>query len=179
MLIDLAQATLLVVDIQEKLVPAVLNSEAHVQRVGWLLDVARDMDLPVVFSEQYPAGLGATLPVLRQRVPTAPVVEKLHFSCVAGQCLPDSLLARPQVLLVGMEAHVCVLQTALELKALGKDVFVVADCITSRAQIGLDTALIRYQQEGVRLVTREMVLFELLRASGTPLFRQMSKQYLR
>ena len=87
-------------------------------------------------------------------------------------------MARRQVVLVGMEAHVCVLQTALELKAAGKEVFVVTDGISSRAQHDLDTALLRYQQAGVWLVSREMVLFELLRSSGDPMFRQMSQRYL-
>ena len=125
-----------------------------------------------------PAVDAFTVEALAKLCPDAPVVEKKHFSCVAAQCLPDSLMARRQVVLVGMEAHVCVLQTALELKAAGKEVFVVTDGISSRAQHDLDTALLRYQQAGVWLVSREMVLFELLRSSGDPMFRQMSQRYL-
>jgi nicotinamidase-related amidase len=178
MLIQRDDATLLVVDIQEKLLPAVLDPQGLVSRVGWLLQASVDLGLPVVLSEQYPSGLGHTVEALARLCPDAPVVEKKHFSCVAAQCLPDSLMARRQVVLVGMEAHVCVLQTALELKAAGKEVFVVTDGISSRAQHDLDTALLRYQQAGVWLVSREMVLFELLRSSGNPMFRQMSQRYL-
>lgn len=178
MLIQRDDATLLVVDIQEKLLPAVLDPQGLVSRVGWLLQASVDLGLPVVLSEQYPSGLGHTVEALAKLCPDAPVVEKKHFSCVAAQCLPDSLMARRQVVLVGMEAHVCVLQTALELKAAGKEVFVVTDGISSRAQHDLDTALLRYQQAGVWLVSREMVLFEMLRSSGHPQFRQISQQYL-
>ncbi|MFO1233935.1 MAG: hydrolase [Rivihabitans pingtungensis] len=178
MLMQRDDATLLVVDIQDKLLPAVLDPQGLVERAGWLISAANDLGLPVVLSEQYPSGLGHTVEALRQLCPDAPTVEKKHFSCVAEHCLPDSLLARRQVILIGMEAHVCVLQTALELKAAGKEVFVVTDCISSRAQSDLDTALLRYQQAGVWLVSREMVLFEMLRSSGHPQFRQISQQYL-
>ena len=97
---------------------------------------------------------------------------------MAEHCLPDSLLARRQVILIGMEAHVCVLQTALELKAAGKEVFVVTDCISSRAQSGPRHRLAALSAGRVWLVSREMVLFEMLRSSGHPQFRQISQQYL-
>lgn len=178
MLIDVNQATLLVVDIQEKLLPAIHDPQNHVTQVRKLIKAAVDANLPVVFSEQYPKGIGHTVAAIRECAPDAPVVEKMHFSCVAADCLPSSLLERPQVVLCGMEAHVCVLQTALELKALGKTVFIVSDCIASRSEHDYQTALCRYEQEGIYLVTREMVLFESLRVSGTLLFRQMSQSYL-
>ncbi|MGL6046230.1 MAG: isochorismatase family protein, partial [Vogesella sp.] len=94
MLIEKDDATLLVVDIQEKLVPAVLDADGMVARCHWLIAAAVDLGLPVVFSEQYPQGLGGTLPQLLEAAPQADVVEKLHFSCVAGQCLPDGLMSR-------------------------------------------------------------------------------------
>ena len=157
MLIDKDDATLLVVDVQQKLLPAVLDPQGMLARCRWLVSAAHDVGLPVVFSEQYPHGLGHTAPELLAAAPAALVVEKLHFSCVAAECLPESLLARNQVVVCGMETHVCVLQTVLELLALGKQVFVVA---------------------GAVLVTREMVLFEALRVSGSDVFRAMSKRYL-
>ncbi len=178
MLINAQEATLLVVDIQEKLVPATMNPQQHVANVKKLICAAVDAGVPVVFSEQYPQGIGHTLQVLLECAPEAEVVEKMHFSCVSSNCLPATVLTRRQVILCGMEAHVCVLQTAVELKALGLDVFVVQDCVTSRSQNDFDMAMVRYQQEGVYLLTREMVLFESLRVSGTDLFRQMSRSYL-
>lgn len=178
MLMNKDQATLLVVDIQQKLLPAVQDAEGMLARCRWLLGVARDVGLPVVFSEQYPQGLGGTVAPLLAEVPQAEVVEKLHFSCVAGDCLPASLLARPQVIVCGMEAHVCVMQTVLELLQAGKQVFVVSDAVSSRSAQDMAAGLQRMRDAGAVLVTREMVLFECLRVSGTDLFRQMSKRYL-
>jgi nicotinamidase-related amidase len=178
MLINKDDATLLVVDIQEKLVPAVQDASGMVARCRWLIAVAVDLGLPVVFSEQYPQGLGETLPLLSALAPQAAVVEKLHFSCMEGQCLPDSLMSRRQVIVCGMETHVCVLQTVMGLLQEGKQVFVVADAVSSRSLPDRDYGLQRMRDAGAVLVTREMVLFECLRVSGTPLFKQMSKRYL-
>ena len=178
MLIDVERATLLVVDIQDRLLPAVRDPDTLLARVDWLLRAAEAVGLPTVFTEQYPQGLGRTAAALRAAAPAAPVVEKRHFSCVAAATLPADVLAREQVVVCGMEAHVCVLQTALELKAAGKAVFVVADCIGSRAQSDYDIALRRFEQEGVRLVTREMVIYEALRVSGTEHFRRISREFL-
>lgn len=178
MLMQRDNATLLVVDIQQKLVPAVIDPDGMLARVRWLLGVAADTGLPVVFSEQYPQGLGHTVPELLAASPSAPVVAKRHFSCVAGQCLPDELMAREQVIVCGMETHVCVLQTVLELLATGKWVFVVADAVASRSAHDLELGLQRMRDAGAVLVSREMVLFELLREAGSDLFRNMSKRYL-
>jgi hypothetical protein len=102
-------------------------------------------------------------------------VEKLHFSCVAADCLPDSLLARKQVIVCGMETHVCVLQTVLQLLAQGKQVFVVADAVASRRDSDKQLGLQRMQAAGAVLVSREMVLFEMLGVAGSELFKAMSK----
>ncbi|OWY38466.1 hydrolase [Xenophilus sp. AP218F] len=178
MLMQRQQAGLLVVDIQEKLLPAVFDAEGLLARAGWLLGVARDHALPVVFSEQYPRGLGATLPALREAAPQGRVVEKLHFSCVAGQCLPADFLALPQIIVCGMETHVCVLQTVLDLLALGKQVFVAADAVSSRKPLDMELGLERMRAAGAVIVSREMVLFELLEQSGSEHFKTMSKRYL-
>lgn len=178
MLMQRDNATLLVVDVQQKLVPAVVDPAGMIARVRWLLGVAHETGLPVVFSEQYPQGLGHTVPELLTVAPQAPVVAKRHFSCVSGDCLPDELLAREQVIVCGMETHVCVLQTVLELLEAGKQVFVVADAVASRAPRDIELGLQRMRDAGAVLVSREMVLFELLREAGTDLFRSMSKRYL-
>ena len=179
MLMQCDDATLLVVDIQDKLLPAVLDPQGLVERAGWLMRAANDLGLPVVLSEQYPSGLGHTVEALRQLCPDAPTVEKKHFSCVAEHCLPDSLLARRQVILIGMEAHVCVLQTALELHAAGKEVYLVADAVSSRAPGDVHLALERMRAAGVQIVSREMVVFEWLRQAGTDSFRAISREFLR
>lgn len=178
MLMQIDQATLLVVDIQDKLLPAVDQADAMLAASLWLVGVAHDTGLPVVFSEQYPRGLGHTEASLLATAPQATVVEKLHFSCVAAECLPDSLLARKQVIVCGMETHVCVLQTVLQLLALGKQVFVVADAVASRRNSDKQLGLQRMQGAGAVLVSREMVLFEMLGVAGSELFKAMSRKYL-
>ncbi len=178
MLMQIDQATLLVVDIQDKLLPAVDQADSMLAASLWLVGVAHDTGLPIVFSEQYPRGLGHTEASLLALAPQASVVEKLHFSCVAADCLPDSLLARKQVIVCGMETHVCVLQTVLQLLAQGKQVFVVADAVASRRDSDKQLGLQRMQAAGAVLVSREMVLFEMLEVAGSELFKAMSKKYL-
>jgi nicotinamidase-related amidase len=108
-------------------------------------------------------------------------MEKVHFSCAAEPACMDRINAggREQIILTGAEAHVCVLQTALGLLAAGKQVFVVADCIGSRHPRDLELALGRMGAEGVRIVSREMVVFEWLHRAGTEVFREISREFLR
>ncbi|MCP9758474.1 hydrolase [Aquitalea sp. S1-19] len=178
MLMHKDKATLLVVDIQEKLTPAIAGAQNLIARARWLIAAAHDCALPVVFSEQYPQGLGHTLAELSAAAPDAVHVEKLHFSCVSAGCLPRSLLEREQVIVCGMETHVCVLQTVLGLLQLGKQVFVVADVVGSRADSDKELGLQRMRDAGAVLVSREMVLFEMLEKSGSEQFKAMSKKYL-
>lgn len=178
MLIDSSQATLLVIDVQEKLIGAVSDPAGTLARTRWLLAATAELGLPTVISEQYPKGLGHTVASLLEVAGAATVVEKQHFSCVAGECLPASLLAREQVIVCGMETHVCVLQTVLELLALGKQVFVVADACDSRTVFSKATGLERMRDAGAQIVTREMVLFELMRSAGHEKFRTISKTFL-
>ena len=178
MLIDPHKATLLVVDIQEKLIGAMSDAEGTRARARWLLAACADLALPIVISEQYPKGLGHTLAALTTAAPAAQVVEKTHFSCVAAECLPESLLRREQVIVCGMETHVCVLQTVLGLLSLGKHVFVVEDACDSRTPASKAAGLARMRDAGAQVVTREMVLFELMGSASHPLFRHISKTYL-
>ena len=125
-----------------------------------------------------PKGLGRTVPAIRMLLPEDAIGGKTMFSSVAAQCLvPLPGHDRPQVVLVGVETHVCVLQTALELLEEGKEVYVVADCVGSRRRARSRHALARLRQEGVRIVTREMVVFEWLGEAATPLFREVSREF--
>lgn len=178
MLMQQERATLLVVDVQEKLVGAVTDPAGMIARTRWLLGVASELGLPTVFSEQYPKGLGHTVPELKAAAPHAQIVDKTHFSCVAANCLPQAVFDREQVIVCGMETHVCVLQTVLELRALHKDVFVVADAVDSRSRANSELGLQRMRDAGAAIVSREMVLFELLHSASHEKFRQMSKTYL-
>jgi nicotinamidase-related amidase len=176
-----AQASrLVVVDVQERLLPAMHDGEAVVDACAWLVRVAQRLDVPVALTEQYPQGLGPTVARLRALVPEDAIAAKLAFSCAEAGCL-DGLpgAGRPQVVLAGIESHVCVLQSALGLAAAGNEVFVVADAVTSRAPDSRRLALDRLRQRGVAVVSREMVAFEWLARAGTDAFRVVSREFLR
>lgn len=181
MLINAKRSCLLVVDIQGKLVPAVHDHETLISHCQWLLEIAAIIGVPVLTSEQYPQGLGGTVAAIDSLVPAEGKMSKVHFSCAAdAQCLAKiNSTGRDQVIIVGMEAHVCVQQTALQLKAEGKEVFVVADAVGSRNPEDKALALERMRQNGLQIVSREMVAFEWMEKSGTDSFRQISKNYLR
>jgi nicotinamidase-related amidase len=180
MLIDAHRSLLLVLDVQEKLLPAIHDHQRVIANVAWLIRAARTFDIPVAATEQYPKGLGRTAAAVRALLPEGAIATKNHFSCVAAQCLPGLPGAdRPQIVIAGVEAHVCVLQTALELVEEGKEVYVAADCVGSRREADCELALARMRQEGVRIVSREMVVFEWLGEAGTPLFKEVSKEFLK
>lgn len=180
MLIDRKASSLLLVDIQEKLLKAMSAPQATLENAAWLTRVAQRLGVPVAATEQYPRGLGPTQSDLRTLLPDAAVADKLAFSCVAARCL-DALpgAGARQVIVCGIEAHVCVLQTALELRWQGREVFVVADCVDSRRAADKELALARLRQHGVEIVSREMVVFEWLRAAGTEEFKAISSEFLR
>jgi nicotinamidase-related amidase len=179
-LVDPARSSLLLIDLQERLAPAIDGIAEVLRQNAWLVDVARRLDVPVAATEQYPVGLGTTVPELAGRLVPGEIVEKIHFSAVADGCLAAlPALARPQVVLTGTETHVCVLQTALGLLAQGKEVFVVAEATGSRRASDKALGLERMRQEGCRIVSREMIAFEWLRRAGTDLFREVSRKFLR
>ncbi len=180
MLMNRDESVLLVVDIQERLLPHIRDSEAVLANAVWLVKVAQRLGVPVMVSEQYPKGIGSTVAVLRELTLPEAVAEKLHFSCVAAKCL-DGLQGneRPQVVVAGTESHVCVLQTVLDLRGQGKEVFVVAEAVGSRRPADKELALARMRSHGIHIVSREMVAFEWLRQAGTDLFREISREFLR
>jgi nicotinamidase-related amidase len=170
-LVRAADSALVVIDIQERLASVMPARESVVRATGILLQAAARLEIPVWFSEQYPKGLGSTVAEIAAVLPEgARRIEKTCFS--AGGELP---LTRPQVVLAGMEAHVCVLQTALELAAAGREVFVVADAICSRTEANHANALARLQGAGVVVTNSESVVFEWLRDAGNEHFRAISK----
>lgn len=175
-----ASSRLVVVDVQAKLVPAIHGGGAVVEACAWLVEVAQKLGVPVAATEQYPQGLGPTVERLRALLPEAAIAAKLAFSCAdegALDRLPGA--GRPQVVLCGIEAHVCVLQSALGLAAAGAEVAVVADAVGSRDPGHRDLALARLRQRGIAIVSREMVAFEWLERAGSETFRAISRAYLR
>ena len=167
---------LLLIDMQERLAPATLDGERAVRHGGILLEAARLLHVPHTISEQYPRGLGPTVAAVREKADPGRVFDKVHFSCQADDRLAAVLAesGRNETVLCGMEAHVCVLQTALDLAAAGYRVHVVADAIASRSAQNRDLAVERMGKAGIEIVSTEMVLFEWLRTAGHPEFRAVS-----
>jgi nicotinamidase-related amidase len=180
MLIHRDTSSLLVVDIQQRLLPHISDWQTVLENALWLLKVAQALGVPAAASEQYPRGLGHTHAEVAALLPPGSLGEKQHFSCVAAACL-DGLPGadRSQVVICGIESHVCVLQTALGLRGQGREVFVVADAVGSRRPEDKALALERLRSHGVDIVSREMVAFEWLARAGTDEFRSVSTQFLR
>ena len=175
MLIRRPDSLLLVVDIQQKLAPAIHDSERVIANSVRLLEGARQLGVPAFVSEQYIKGLGPSLEAIRTAAVDARFFEKTHFSCAAEPGVIDLLRAakRPQIILTGTEAHVCVLQTAFGLLAAGFEVYLVADAASSRTPENRSAAVERMRAAGIGIVTTEMVLFEWLHQAGTDDFRQL------
>jgi nicotinamidase-related amidase len=166
---------LLVIDVQEKLVPKIVEPDALVRNIGFLIDAARLLNMPVQCTEQYPRGLGATVPQLRDKLPQRP--DKVAFSSCAVPEIVQSFYrqARPRVVLCGIETHVCVLHTALDLLALDFRVYVVVDAVGSRYRIDHEVALRRLERAGAILTTSEMCVFEWIGGAGHPQFKAVSQ----
>lgn len=166
---------LLVVDMQERLLPSIRHRQRVIWNVRRLLDGARLLGLEFAATEQYPKGLGPTVAVLRERLGEVPA--KLTFSC--GQCGEIfrrwAEHGRPKVLVAGVESHVCVQQTVLDLLGDGFRVYVAVDAVGSRFEIDYQTALRRMESAGATLTTTEAALFEWCEVAGTPEFKQISQ----
>lgn len=176
-----ANAQLLIIDIQEKLVPAVLDHEQLIATASRLIAIARRLEVPITVSEQYPRGLGPTVQPVKEALGNAAVfIDKMHFSCVREDGLRARFEAlreggRDQIVVAGMEAHVCVAQTVLDLLEADFQVFIVADAVSSRRARDAETALRRLEAQGAVPVTSEMVMFEWLDKAGTPEFRELQR----
>ncbi|MCM2359234.1 MAG: hydrolase [Geobacteraceae bacterium] len=172
------QAVLVVIDVQERLCRAMDDRvlERLAGNIGVLQETARELGIPVVATEQYVKGLGETLPAIREKL-AEPALEKMTFSCCGDNAFLDSLkgLNRRQVIVTGMETHVCVLQTVLELLDAGYTVHLVRDAVMSRRKdnwfVGLETAT----AAGAVVTSTETAMFQLLRVAGTDEFRRLSK----
>ena len=166
---------LLVIDVQEKLIPKIHAADAVVRNIAFLIDAAQQVNMPVQATEQYPKGLGATIPELAQRLPQRP--DKVAFSCCAVPVVVENFrrAARPNIVLAGIETHVCVQQTALDLLAQGFHVYVPVDAVGSRYTIDHDMALRRLERAGAVLTTAESCVFEWVGSAGHPQFKAISR----
>lgn len=175
-LLSAANSRLLIVDVQDKLLPPIANGPRLVHNCRRLIDGAKIVAVPVFGTEQYPQGLGPTTAELATRMGSR--VEKVIFSCAAvlgwGQAA-EVTDEREQVVVAGMETHVCVMQTVLDLIAGGFRVYVPVDAVGSRGELDAKIALERMAASGATLTTVESVLFEWCEKAGTPEFKQIQK----
>lgn len=177
--LDATDCVLVVIDVQERLCKAM--DEQVLARLtsntGILLESAVELQVPVLVTEQYVKGLGETLPELQQKMAGAPRLEKMTFSCCGCSEFVEQIRAtgRHQIVITGMETHVCVLQTVVELLDAGYVVHLVQDAVMSRSEQNKQAALGMMQQAGAAITCTESVLFQWLKAAGTDSFKKLSK----
>lgn len=170
------ECQLVVVDMQEKLVPVIPKADQLIYRIQQLIQAANLYQIPLSCTEQYPKGLGVTIPDLATLLPTAK--EKLRFS--AAECLnwggaANAVDSRTKIVVTGIEAHICVQQTALDLLAAGYRVIIPVDAVGSRNELDWKIALKRMENSGACITTTESILFEWCEVAGTDEFKQISR----
>ena len=176
MLMDAENSVVVVIDVQERLAPAISDLDRVLQSHELVLKTAVELSVPVFVTEQYPKGLGHTIERFKGFYNSEHVFEKLSFSSVGCTPFMEALtaLGRRQIIVTGIEAHVCVMQTVLQLLDERYDVFVVADAIGSRTEENKRLGLERMIRSGAEVVSSEMVMFEMLKKAGTPEFKTLS-----
>lgn len=178
-LLEPTRAVLIVIDVQERLCAAMdANILAQLTRnAGILLESANELAVPVIFTEQYVKGLGPTLAVLKEKAPAAACHEKMSFSCCGNEDFLQQLKnsGRKQIIITGMETHVCVQQTVIELLHEGFNVHVVKDAVMSRNSDNRQTAIEAMVLAGAVPTSTESVVFQLLKVAGTDTFKKLSK----
>ncbi len=167
----------LFIDFQERLFPAMNEKELLLKNVKMLVEGLNILGIPIAFTQQYTKGLGETIEEFRSLVPDFAPIEKTDFSCFGVEEYTAFLhqYQSKTIILCGIEAHVCVLQTAVDLKEYGYFPIVVTDCITSRSAISKESAIDRFRYENIMTATCESILFELTRSAKAEEFRAISK----
>ena len=176
MLLQRSQSCLLIVDVQDRLTPVMSDPRRVIHNCRLLIRAARRLEIPVLASEQYPKGLGSTVVDLRQEIAEADIIAKTHFSAAADPHILARIEAfgRRQIVIAGIEAHVCVLQSAIDLAERGFQPAVAMDSCASRRGESEQMAWGRLRQERVPLVSVEMAIFEWLHQAGSPEFKELS-----
>jgi nicotinamidase-related amidase len=167
----------LVIDIQEKLFPFITGNDTLARNSGILIQGLQALSIPILVTEQYTKGLGPTIQPLQQLLIHEKVIEKLAFSCCDEPVFMEKLtgLGKKFIVITGIESHVCVLQTAIDLLENNYVPVIVEDCVSSRNLNDKEMAVSRMRRSGAVITTYESLLFELLRYSGTEEFRSISR----
>lgn len=169
---------LILVDVQTKLTLAMdqASMKDTLSQCILLAKASALLSVPVVLTEQYPKGLGSTEPALLQSAPAVQAIEKITFSCMATPTFSAQLCEdKPQIILAGLEAHICILQTALDLIHIGKTVFVVEDAIISRNPVNKANAIARMREAGCVIANAESIVFEWLAVAKGDAFKEISQ----
>ncbi len=171
------KCTLVVIDIQGKLAQLMYQKESLFENARKLIRGAQILEIPIIVTEQYPKGLGPTIPEIAALFPNFKPLPKVSFSCCGDEGFLREMKAvnRKQILICGIETHVCVYQTTVDLIASGYEVHVVADVISSRTAENRELGIERMLDEGAKLTSVEMALFELMRVAEGPKFKEVSK----
>ena len=173
--LEIEKCCLVVVDVQGKLAELSHDKDTLFKNIEILIQSAKILDIPIIWSQQIPQVLGVTIPRIARLLSDIEPIDKVIFSCFAHQPFADKLksLNRLQVLLCGIEAHICIYQTAVDLVNAGYTVEVIADAVSSRKPENKQTALARIQQIGANVSSTEMAIFELLKTAEHPKFKQI------
>jgi len=171
------ETLLLIIDVQGRLAQGVVRSAALESATGKLVRACKILEVPVLLTEQYPKGLGTTIGSLRELLEGTVAVEKLSFSCCGSAEFMKQLRSfnRNDILVAGMEAHVCVYQTAVDLVEFGYNVHLVTDCVSSRSEENRMLGIRCIEKAGASLTSSEMAIFELLRVAEGERFKAISK----
>jgi hypothetical protein len=172
------ESLLVIVDIQERLAVAMTEKERVIVNTRHLIEASKLLNFPLLVTEQYPKGLGPTVPELKEALLQSPAIEKLTFSCCGETFFMEAVKEtnRKQIILLGMETHVCVLQTCIGLLTEGYDVHVVSDAVCSRSEANYRTALEYMRDAGAVITCTETVLFQLLEKAGSDEFKAISRR---
>lgn len=167
---------IMIIDIQERLAPVMKYKDKVVNNTKILIQASKEMDIPIIYTEQYPKGLGHTIEELEELLENAKRFEKTSFSAINEE-VKEALveLGKKKVIIVGMETHVCVYQTVRDLLSNGYEVFVVSDGVASRAKNNYLNGLDLMKNMGAVIINTESIVFDLLKEAGTPEFKIMSK----
>jgi nicotinamidase-related amidase len=175
--LEAEQCALIVVDIQQKLLPPIFNKEMLVRNSQLLVRLAKILSIPIMMTTQYSKGLGATVLEVASLLPDVTAIDKLEFGCFGSDAFRAGLKSFPgsrnTLLLCGMETHICVMQTALGALNDGYLVHVASDAVSSRSEWNWRIGLDRMREAGAVISSTEMMMYELLRCSGTAQFKEM------
>lgn len=176
-MLDIDKSSLVVVDVQGKLAMLMHGRDALFKNIRILIQAAKILDIPILWCQQVPAALGPTVPEIAELLAGSEPINKASFSCCGHDQFISKLnsINRRQVLLCGIETHVCIYQTAVDLKEMGSTVNVIADAVSSRTLDNKQIALSKMQTMGIGIWSTEMALFEMLKTADHPKFKQIAK----